>query len=247
MNPELERLIDLALADGVITDKEREVMYRKAQELGVDMDEFEMVLEAKVHLASKGANSVIASTSGTSNMSNSHKERDFRKCPSCGAAVQSFATVCSDCGHEFRNAQSTQSVVRLFEMLNQLEQTRKDDETNPLKAMGAMYSKMFAGQSAFGGGKLGQQKKEIIRNFPIPNTKEDLLEFLAMGAARATKKGGPFAHLGPHGLENIAHNELVLIWRTKCEEIIMKARFSMKNDRSTLAEVEAYAKQLKIK
>ena len=48
MLPELERLIDLVLADGVLSDKERQVIYRKAQELGVDKDEFEMVLECKL-------------------------------------------------------------------------------------------------------------------------------------------------------------------------------------------------------
>ncbi len=53
MNPELEKLIDLALADGVLTEKEKQILTRKAQEFGVDMDEFEMVLDAKLHLSQK--------------------------------------------------------------------------------------------------------------------------------------------------------------------------------------------------
>ena len=44
MNPELEKLIDLALADGILTDKERAVLQKKAESLGVDQDEFEMIL-----------------------------------------------------------------------------------------------------------------------------------------------------------------------------------------------------------
>tara|TARA_B110000967_G_C18566251_1_gene402595 strand:- start:16 stop:144 length:129 start_codon:yes stop_codon:yes gene_type:complete len=36
------------LADGILTDKERQVLQRNAQELGVDQDEFEMVLDAKL-------------------------------------------------------------------------------------------------------------------------------------------------------------------------------------------------------
>ncbi len=50
MNPQIEKLIDLALADGVLTEKKREILTRKAIELGEDMDEFEMVLEGKLHL-----------------------------------------------------------------------------------------------------------------------------------------------------------------------------------------------------
>ena len=34
MNQELERLIDFALADGILTDKEKEILYKKAIELG---------------------------------------------------------------------------------------------------------------------------------------------------------------------------------------------------------------------
>ncbi len=35
MNEQFEHLIDLALADGIITEKERQELQRKAQELGV--------------------------------------------------------------------------------------------------------------------------------------------------------------------------------------------------------------------
>ena len=34
MNPEIEKLIDLALADGEITDKERSVILKKSVKLG---------------------------------------------------------------------------------------------------------------------------------------------------------------------------------------------------------------------
>jgi len=45
MHPELENLINIALIDGVFTDKEKEILFKKAKKLGVDMDEFEMELE----------------------------------------------------------------------------------------------------------------------------------------------------------------------------------------------------------
>ena len=55
LTPELEQLIQYALADGVLTDKERAVLMKKAEAAGADLDEFEMILEAKVHEAKKAA------------------------------------------------------------------------------------------------------------------------------------------------------------------------------------------------
>ena len=53
MNPEIEKLIEFALADGVITDKEREVIRKKAEKLGEDPDEAEMILDAKLVMKDK--------------------------------------------------------------------------------------------------------------------------------------------------------------------------------------------------
>lgn len=44
----LEQLIDAALADGELTQKEKQVLFKKAQEMGIDLDEFEMVLDARL-------------------------------------------------------------------------------------------------------------------------------------------------------------------------------------------------------
>ena len=51
MKKELEKLIDLALVDGKITEKEKQVLYSKAKELEMDINEFELILEAKEYKA----------------------------------------------------------------------------------------------------------------------------------------------------------------------------------------------------
>ncbi len=48
MNKELIKFIELCLADGVISDIERKVIFRKAKELGVPKDECEIILEGLV-------------------------------------------------------------------------------------------------------------------------------------------------------------------------------------------------------
>ena len=50
---QLERLIESALADGVLTDKEKAVLFKKAQSKGIDLEEFEMVLEARLYELNK--------------------------------------------------------------------------------------------------------------------------------------------------------------------------------------------------
>lgn len=55
-NEQFERLIDFALKDGILTDKEREVIMKKAQSLGIDVDEAELILEAKLMDLNNGEN-----------------------------------------------------------------------------------------------------------------------------------------------------------------------------------------------
>ena len=85
---------------------------------------------------------------------------------------------------------------------------------------------------------------EIISNFPIPTTKNDILEFLSLAVPKAKQKGNFLTKNNP---ENKTHNEFVPVWKTKCEQIIMKAKFSMKEDKKALEEIMQYANELGIK
>jgi len=48
---DIEKLIQAALADGVVTDKERAILIKKVKEAGGDTDEFEMLLDARIYEA----------------------------------------------------------------------------------------------------------------------------------------------------------------------------------------------------
>jgi len=45
---QLEKLIELAFVDNILSEKEREIILRKAEKLGLDVDEVEMYLENKI-------------------------------------------------------------------------------------------------------------------------------------------------------------------------------------------------------
>lgn len=57
MNPEIEKLVQMSLVDGQVTDKEREIILRKAVKLGLDVDEVEMYLEGFISSNKTNTNS----------------------------------------------------------------------------------------------------------------------------------------------------------------------------------------------
>jgi len=112
MNPELEKLIEYAITDGVITEKEKEVLYKKAKELGVDIDEFEMILDAKLHQK-------------TSKNNESSKE-ELKECPTCGGPVDKLLDHCIYCKSSLpkQNSDSISSeelIMNCGEWLGRLE------------------------------------------------------------------------------------------------------------------------------
>ena len=247
MNPELEKLIDFALADGVLTEKEKEILYKKANELKVDIDEFEMVLNGKLHIRQKElaqeSNSTATLSTPPPIPQQSNKQGDIKKCPACGASVPSFTTKCSDCGHEFRNVQAAASISKLNEQLQTVAETvRKEREE-----MKVTWSNAHLKHPANVAKAISTMQASIISSFPIPNTKEDILEFLSQSVSKANVKIGSGFMQYMYPLDHAPLKELKNAWKAKSTEVIMKARFSMREDKKTLEEIEHYAKQLGIK
>ena len=48
MHSDIEKLINMALADSLVNEKEREIILNKAIKLNLDVDEVEMYLEGKI-------------------------------------------------------------------------------------------------------------------------------------------------------------------------------------------------------
>ena len=237
MNAELEKLIDLALADGVLTDKERQVLAKKAETLGVDTDEFEMVLEGKLHLAQKEnikTNLPPPQHQETVTQTKPNKYGEIKKCPACGANISSSTTRCQDCGHNFSNVEANASINKLFQMLNEAENTRTQSSSG-------IFGKL---QATFGVSDADKRKLEIISSFPIPTTKDDIIEFLSLAIPKTKIK--KFLGMMEADDDKIP-NMYARAWKAKCEQLIMKARFAMKDDKKTLDEIEYYAKQIGLK
>lgn len=162
----IEALIKAALADGVLTEKEKQILFKRAQAEGIDLDEFEMVLNARLLELQKEQKS---------SAQKSDKFGDVRKCPACGAIISSGVAVCKECGYAFNEANSTASREKLTNMLLQIDkESNNDGLTDILHLLSANKTR-----------KSTQLKVTTITNFAIPNTKADLLDFLSFLAVQA--------------------------------------------------------------
>ena len=163
-------------------------------------------------------------------------EGNLHKCPNCGEVLNSFMTNCPTCGHEIRGAQGVSSVKQLAMKLEQLEAKRP-----PRKG-----TNIFA--QTFGGGvqlqSIDEQKIDLIRNFSIPNTKEDVLEFIVLAAANIDLKvygldSGRYQMLDP------ARRELSDAWLAKLEQADQKAEIMFGHTQEYLSMRNVYEKKLK--
>ncbi len=223
-NEQIEKLIELALADGELTEKEKQVLFKKAEAAGIDLDEFEMVLEAR--LFEKTKHKTIEPTVAPK----SDKLGDVKKCPACGAIATSFSASCSDCGFEFRNVGANTSVKLLSEKLEAVVQECNKMSFEDKNVLGKLTDTAQQQQEKREKEILDRQR-DVIKNFPIPNTKEDILEFLHF--------------MNPKIKTGFGSDKNVVAWRNKYTEVLSRAESAFVNDTKMRSEIEQYKQQYK--
>jgi len=171
------------------------------------------------------------------------KVGNIRKCPACGAEVPAMAAVCPECGHEFSNVQANSALKEFFDKLDAVdsevfEKDAAKEAKGPLGgALGAalqldMVANTLAGPSA------GEKRKmSLIEGFPIPNSKEDILEFLIMATSRIKPIPGMLSQTAPSEKKSIKRmNEA---WASKCQQAYNKAKIGFGTDKEAIAKVTA--------
>lgn len=101
---EFEDLLKEYLTDGIITSKERQVLLKKAQELGYDVDEVDLYIDAQQQRSDQEVE-VAAS------------KRRGKTCPYCGAPVPLLTDKCPQCGQEI----TPEASEELTELMAQLD------------------------------------------------------------------------------------------------------------------------------
>ena len=142
-------------------------------------------------------------------------EGKIHKCPNCGETLKAFEINCPSCGFEIRGAKNSSAVEKLSAKLEEIEKTREKKKTNAVLRLYNLDDPIT---------KTDEQKISVIRNFPIPNTKEDLYEFLILSKSNIdvssyTNQGFP-----------TARKAISDAWKAKFDQAYQKAKLLLKDD-----------------
>ena len=106
---ELNELIQEYLTDGVLTPKEREVILKKAEKLGLDRDEIELYLDAQEQKIEQQTDAAV-------------RKQKSKECPHCGGSMPLLADKCPHCG----GFVTPEASKELQEILDNLEEALVD-------------------------------------------------------------------------------------------------------------------------
>jgi hypothetical protein len=158
----LTALIDATIADGQLTDKERQVLARKARAFGVDADEFEVYLDGRLferqrelrddellnqQLQQRAARSAAAPVVPPAPVpppaASPNRHAGLSKCPACKEPLSGLSHVCPACGQVVDADHDAHG--GLEEMLGDMEdllieaKTRAVPAAGPLASSGVLY------------------------------------------------------------------------------------------------------------
>lgn len=151
-------------------------------------------------------------------------EGTLHKCPSCGEVLASFVSICPSCGHEIRDTKSSSAVRELALKLEHIEEEKMPVFEEKKSIMKMVFGKDFKedneveeAQERFDEQK-AQEKATLIINFSVPNTKEDILEFMLLAASNID-------------IKRDVDDFVTKAWISKLEQVYQRAQLIMGNSR----------------
>ena len=157
-------------------------------------------------------------------------EGKIYKCPHCGEVMKSFSANCPSCGHEIRGSKASMSVQELAYKLEKIEAQEMQPFEPKKSVMKMVFDRDFnnedeleEAQDRFDEQK-ASKKANLIINFSVPNTREDILEFMLLASSNINVKKG-------------LDDEVTKAWLSKLEQVYEKARLLMGN-KSDFAQIK---------
>lgn len=165
------------------------------------------------------------------------------KCPNCGAVITETTVICPDCGMRITRREAVSSVQTFKDQLMNIEAKRTKSKFLDIYTQSANPT--------------DAQKLALIRSFPIPNTVDDIQEFILLAIAnidtRLSKNttAGKFSSMINSGNANLTIQKTISdAWVSKMQQAYQKASMSFPND-PTFSEIQKVyfnkLKELKIK
>lgn len=145
------------------------------------------------------------------------------KCPNCGEVLKSFEVKCPACGCELRGAKAFSAVKEFALKLEAIESRR---EYEPPKG----FFKSSAANEQIS--KTDEQKISLIKNFSVPNTTEDMLEFMILATSNINVDIYNSSKCLPKGEAALSN-----AWAAKIEQVYEKGRISH-GDEDTFQQIQ---------
>lgn len=178
----LEQLIKLSIEDGVIDETENSVLIKCAKEEGVDIDELTLYVNSLVKKRQRELEADV--TSKAQKYEKDKKEAIGNICPKCGKQIPPMSLKCPYCGCEIVSKDANSSVK---DLLSKIDRINKEWFDVTRSKSGDPLGDMFVGAPI---DEKEKQIRETISLYPVPNTKEDIIEFLSLAASNSKSKGG---------------------------------------------------------
>ena len=158
------------------------------------------------------------------------------KCPNCGASIKSFESQCPFCGSEIRNIEASSNLKDFsigLEKIISKELPKYHTEDSLLKKVIGKDFRNDEEKAEFE--RKAKKEKEIasyIKNYPVSNSREDLLEFMILSASNIDLK---------ESMDDIIQKA----WIDKMSQIYKKASITMSNSKDFKEIEDIYNKKMK--
>ena len=172
----LENLIKACLQDGFLTEQEKQAILKRAESEGEDPEEVDIYIQSLMQKAQQSLKQKEDELD--ERITNERKQALGRVCPQCGRPVPPLTLKC-ECGFEFPLSNSRESSVQ--ELAEKIEKIQSDP-----------YKVMDPKKEGYASERMDRENEliSLISVFAVPNTKEDIIDFLTLSSSNAKKKGG---------------------------------------------------------
>ena len=158
------------------------------------------------------------------------EDNKITRCPSCGAGLDSFESRCPYCGNEIRNVKLSKAIEKFTEGLNRIT-SKALPEYKPKDSLlrSVIGENIHEDEKREEFEQMVQDEREqeiatYISNYAIPNSKEDIIEFMILATTNVDLK--------------FNSDVVKSAWANKMNQIYEKAKLTLKgNDLERVKEI----------
>ena len=132
------------------------------------------------------------------NKKNSQYVGEVKKCPHCWVIINSFQAICESCGFELRNLEISHTILEFKKELDNFNNSKN------------FYNKR----------KIDEQIANLISTYPVPNSREDILEFILMAESHIDTAKSNYR-------SNSRNDVVTSAWVSKYEQLYEKAKITL--------------------